>query len=96
MTIKEILTSDKSLLNYCIEVNGELYDERKHGNLIHVATLFDTCEEYNHTFNITFFRSKVIFTAIEQEKIFLRVKTKDVDNSISAYMDKRINEISKE
>ena len=96
MTIKEILTSDKSLLNYCIEVNGELYDERKHGNLIHVATLFDTCEEYNHTFNITFFRSKVIFTAIEQEKIFLRVKTKDVDNSISAYMDKRIKEIAKE
>ena len=96
MTIKEILTSDKSLLNYCIEVNGELYDERKHGNLIHVATLFDTCEEYNHTFNITFFRSKVIFTAIEQEKIFLRVKTKDADNSLSSYMDKRINEISKE
>jgi len=98
MTIKEILSSDKSLLNYCIEVNGELYDERKHGNLIHVATLFDTCEEYNHTFNITFFRSKVIFTAIEQEKILklFEGKDKDVDNSISAYMDKRINEISKE
>jgi len=99
MTIKEILTSDKSLLNYCIEVNGELYDERKHGNLIHVATLFDTCEEYNHTFNITFFRSKVIFTAIEEEKIFLKLfegKDKDADTSLSDYMDNRINEISKE
>ena len=98
MTIKEILTSDTSLLNYRIEVNGELYNERKHGDLIHIYTTFDTCEEYNHTFNITFFRSKVIFTAIEQEKILklFEGKDKDVDNSISAYMDKRINEISKE
>lgn len=98
MTIKEIIKNDSSLLNYCIEVNGELYDERVHGNLIHVATLFDTCEEYNHTFNITFYRSKIIFTAIEIEKILklFEGKDKDTDNSLSDFMDKRIKEIAKE
>ena len=96
MTIKEILTSDTSLLNYCIEVNGEMYDEYKHGDLIHIYTTFDTYEEYNHTFNITFYRSKIIFTAIERENVLKLLKEKDTDNSLSAYMDKRINEISKE
>ena len=36
MTIKEILKNDKLLSNYIIEVNGELYDEYKHGDLIHI------------------------------------------------------------
>ena len=96
MTIKEILTSDTSLSDYIIEVNGEMYDEYKHGDLIHIYTTFDTYEEYNHTFNITFYRSKIIFSAIEREKVLKLLKEKDTDNSISAYMDKRIKEIAKE
>jgi hypothetical protein len=96
MTIKEILSSDTSLSDYIIEVNGEMYDEYKHGDLIHIYTTFDTYEEYNHTFNITFYSSKIIFLAIEREKVLKLLKEKDADNSISAYMDKHINEFSKE
>lgn len=98
MTIKEILRNDLLISFQCIEVNGEQYDEYKHGDLIHIFTTFDTYEEYNHTFNITFYRTKIKFTAIEKEKVLklLEGKDKDTDNSISAYMDKRINEISKE
>lgn len=96
MTIKEILRNDLLISFQCIEVNGEQYDEYKHGDLIHIFTTFDTYEEYNHTFNITFYRTKIKFIAIEKEKILKLLKEKDADNSISAYMDKRINEISKE
>ena len=98
MTIKEILTSDKSLLNYCIEVNGEQYDECKHGDLIHIDTEIETDEEYNHILNVAVWRSKIKFTAIERSKILqlLKSKDKDTDTSISNYMDKRIKEISEE
>lgn len=98
MTIKEILSSDTSLLNYRIEVNREIYDEYKHGDLIHIDTSFDTYEEYYHTFNITFYRTKIKFTAIEKEEILklLEGKDKDADNSLSDFMNKRIKEIAKE
>lgn len=96
MTIKEILSSDTSLLNYRIEVNGELYNERKHGDLIHIYTTFYTHEEYNHTFNITFYRTKIKFIAIEKEEILKLLKEKETDNSILAYMYMRIKEIAKE
>ena len=95
MTIKDILRNDTSLLN-CIEVNGELYNERKHGDLIHIDTEIETYEEYDNALNATLYRSKVKFTAISKDKILKLLKEKDEDNSISAYMDKRINEISKE
>jgi hypothetical protein len=97
MTIKEILSFDTSLSDYIIEVNNEMYDEYKHSDLIHIDTeIKEAYQEYNHTFNITFYRTKINFIAIEKEKILKLLKDKDVDNSISAYMDKRINEISKE
>ena len=44
MTIKEILRNDTSLSDYIIEVNNELYNESKHGNLIHIDT--EIKEEY--------------------------------------------------
>ena len=97
MTIKEILSNDTSLSDYIIEVNNEMYDESKHGDLVHIDTeIKEAYQEYNHTFNITFYRTKIKFIAIEKEKILKLLKEKDTDNSISAYMDERINEISKE
>lgn len=98
MTIKEILSNDKSLLNYYIEVNGEPYNEHEHGDMIHLKTEIGTHEEYNHIFNVTFHCPVIKFTAIEQEKIqkLLEGKGKDVDTSLSDYMDKRIKEISEE
>ena len=42
MTIKEILPNDTSLSDYIIEVNGEMYDEYKHGDLIHFHTEIET------------------------------------------------------
>lgn len=97
MTIKEILSNDTSLSDYIIEVNNEMYDESKHGDLIHIDTeIKEAYQEYNHTFNITFYRTKIKFIAIEKEKILKLLKEKDTDNSISAYMDKRIKEIAKE
>ena len=96
MTIKEILRNDLLLSFQCIEVNGEQYDEYKHGDLIHIDTTFETYEEYNHTFNITLYRTKIKFIAIEKEDILKLLKEKDTDTSLSDYMDKRINEISKE
>ena len=97
MTIKEILSNDTSLSDYIIEVNGEMYDEYKHGNLIHIDTeIKEAYQEYNHTFNITFYRTKIKFLAIKKEKILKLLKEKDADNSLSAYMDKRIKELAKE
>lgn len=98
MKIKEILANDKSLLNYYIEVNGEPYNEHEHGDMIHLKTEIGTHEEYNHIFNVTFHCPVIKFTAIEQEKIqkLLEGKDKDVDTSLSDYMDKRIKEISEE
>lgn len=99
MTIKEILSNDRPLLDYIIEVNGEMYDEYKHGDLVHIDTeIKEAYQEYNHTFNITFYRTKIKFIAIEKEKILklLEGKDKDTDTSISDYMDKRIKEIAKE
>ena len=99
MTIKEILSNDTSLSDYIIEVNGEMYDEYKHCDLVHIDTdIKEAYQEYNHTFNITFYRTKIKFIAIERSKILqlLKSKDKDTDTSISDYMDKRINEISKE
>lgn len=96
MTIKEILSNDKSLLYYLIEVNGEKYDYHKHDSLIHIDTEIETYEEYDNALNTTLYRSKIKFTAIEREKVLKLLKEKDADNSISAYMDKRIKEIAKE
>ena len=99
MTIKEILSSNKSLSNYIIEVNNEIYDESKHGNLIHIETDIKTEEEYNFNLDITLYRTKVKFTAIEREKVLKLLKLlkeKDADNSLSDFMDKRIKEIAKE
>lgn len=96
MTIKEILSSNKSLLYYLIEVNGEKYNCHKHDSLIHIDTEIETYEEYDNALNITLYRSKIKFTAIAKDKILKLLKEKDTDTSISDYMDKRINEISKE
>lgn len=97
MTIKEILSNDTSLSDYIVEVNNEMYDESKHGDLIHIDTeIKEAYQEYNHTFNITFYRTKIKFTAIEREKVLKLLKEKDVDNSLSDFMDKRIKEISEE
>ena len=96
MKIKEILTSDLSLLNYCIEVNNEMYDEYKHGDLVHIDTEIETYEEYDNALNTTLYRSKIKFIAIEKEEILKLLKEKDTDNSLSAYLDKRIKEIAKE
>lgn len=38
MTIKDILRNDIPISFQCIEVNGEQYDECKHGDLIHIDT----------------------------------------------------------
>lgn len=103
MKIKEILRNDKSLLNYYIEVNGEQYDECKHGDLIHIDTEIETQEEYSNILDITIYRPKVKFTAIAKDKILkLLEKTlkllesEDIDTSLSDYMDKRIKEIAEE
>lgn len=98
MTIKEILSNDKSLLYYLIEVNGEKYDYHKHDNLIHIDTNIEIYEEYDNALNTTLYRTKVKFTAIEREKILklLENKDKDTDNPLSAFLDKRIKEIAKE
>lgn len=96
MKIKEILLNAVSLSGCRIEVNGELYDESKHGDLIHIDTEIETYEEYNNFLRISFCGSRVKLTAISKDKILKLLKDKDVDNSISAYMDKRIKEISEE
>ena len=96
MTIKEILSNDKSLLYYLIEVNGEKYNYHKHDSLIHIDTEIETYEEYDNALNITLYRSKIKFTAIAKDKILKLLKEKDTDTSISDYMDKRIKEIAKE
>lgn len=96
MTIKEILSNDKSLLNYYIEVNGEPYNEHEHGDMIHLKTEIGTHVEYNHTFNVTFHCPVIKFIAIEREKILKLLEDKDTDNSLSAFLDKRIKEIAKE
>ena len=98
MTIKEILRNDTLLSDHIIEVNGELYDECKHGDLIHFYTETETYEEYNHILNVAVWRSKIKFTAIERSKILqlLKSKDKDTDNSLSDFMNKRIKEIAKE
>ena len=98
MTIKDILRNDIPISFQYIEVNGEQYDEYKHGNLIHIDTEIETQEEHSNILNTDFYRPKVKFTAIAKDKILklLESKDKDTDNTISAYMDKRINEISEE
>ena len=96
MTIKEILRNVTSLSDYIIEVNGELYDEYKHGDLIHFHTETETYEEYNHILNMAVWRSKIKFTAIEREKVLKLLKDKDADNSLSDFMNKRIKKIAKE
>lgn len=97
MTIKEILSNDKSLLSYLIEVNGEKYDYHKHDSLIHIDTEIETYEEYDNALNTTLYRSKIKFIAIEKEEILkLLFLKKDADNSLSDFMDKRIKEIAKE
>ena len=97
MTIKEILSNDTSLSDYIIEVNNEMYDEHKHGDLVHIDTeIKEAYREYNPTFNITFYRTKIKFLAIEKEKVLKLLKEKDTDNSLSAFLDKRIKEIAKE
>lgn len=74
MTIKEILSNDTLLSDYIIEVNGEMYDEYKHGDLIHFHTETETYEEYNHILNVAVWRSKIKFTAISKEKILPLLK----------------------
>ena len=85
MTIKEILKIDTLLPDYIIEVNNEMYDESKHGDLVHIDTeIKEAYQEYNPTFNITFYRTKIKFKAISKDKILklLESKNKDIDNSI--------------
>lgn len=96
MRIKDILKNDVLLLNYCIEVNGELYDESKHGNLVHIDTEIETQEEYSNILGITIYYPIVKFTAIEKDKILKLLESEDVDTSLSDYMDKRIKEVSEE
>lgn len=96
MTIKEILVNAVSLSGCRIEVNGELYDESKHGDLIHIDTEIETYEEYNDFLRISFCGSRVKLTAISKDKILKLLKEKDADNSLSDFMDKRIKEIAKE
>ena len=96
MKIKEILANDKLLSNYIIEVNNELYDETKHGNLVHIDTNIVTEKEYSNILDITFYYSIIKFTAIEQEKVLKLLESEDVDTSLSDYMDKRIKEVSEE
>lgn len=69
MKIKTILSSDKSLLRNIIEVNDELYDESKHGNLVHIDTYIDTYEEFNPILNAYIIHTKIKFTAIARDKI---------------------------
>lgn len=96
MTIKEILRNDLPISFQCIEVNGEQYDECKHGDLVHIDTEIETQVVHSNTLNTDFYRPKVKFTAIEKDKILKLLESEDVDTSLSDYMDKRINEISKE
>ena len=94
MKIKDILKNDVLLSNYIIEVNGEQYDACKHGYLIHIDTEIETL----NILNTDFYRPKVKFTAIAKDKILklLESKDKDIDNSLSDFLDKRIKEIAKE
>ena len=97
MTIKEILSNYTSLSDYIIEVNGEMYDEHKHGDLVHNDTeIKEVYQEYNHTFNIKFYITKIKFIAIKKEEILKLLRDKDTDNSLSDFLDKRIKEIAKE
>lgn len=96
MKIKDILRNDKLLSNYFIEVNGEMYDEYKHGDLIHIDTDVETEKEYSNILGITFYYPILKFIAIEQEKVLKFLENEDVDNSLSDYMDKRIKEVSEE
>ena len=96
MTIKDILRNDLPISFQCIEVNGEQYDEYKHGDLIHIDTEIETQAEHSNILNTDFYRPKIKFIAIEREKVLKLLKEKDADTSSSDYMDKRINEISKE
>lgn len=98
MKIKDILRNDIPISLQCIEVNGEQYDEYKHGDLIHIDTKIETQEEHSNILNTDFYRPKVKFTAIEREKVLklLESKDKDTDNPLSAFLDKRIKEIAKE
>lgn len=96
MTIKEILRNDTSLTNYIIDVNNEMYDEHKHGDLVHIDTEIKTQEEYDDLLGVSFYYPKVKFTAIEKEKVLKLLEDKDADNSLSDFMDKRIKEIAKE
>lgn len=96
MRIKDILRNDVLLLNYCIEVNGELYDETKHGNLVHIDTEIETQEEYSNILGITIYYPIVKFTAIAKDKILKLLESEGIDTSLSDYMDKRIKEVSEE
>ena len=98
MKIKDILRNDIPISLQCIEVNGEQYDECKHGDLIHIDTEIETQEEHSNILNTDFYRPKVKFTAIAKDKILklLETEDKDVDTSLSDYMDKRIKEVSEE
>lgn len=96
MKIKDILKNDVLLSNYIIEVNGEQYDECKHGDLIHIDTEIETLKEHNNILNTDFYRSKIKFTAIEKDKILKLLESEGIDTSLSDYMDKRIIEIAKE
>lgn len=97
MKIKDILRNDLPISFQCIEVNGEQYDEYKHGDLIHIDTEIETQEEHSNILNTDFYRPKVKFLAIEKEEILkLLFLKKDADNSLSDFMDKRIKEIAKE
>ena len=96
MTIKEIISNDKMLLCYPIEVNGEKYNYHKHDSLIHIDTEIETYEEYDNVLNTTIYHSKIKFTAIAKDKILKLLESEGVDTSLSDYMDKRIKEISEE
>lgn len=98
MKIKDILRNDIPISLQYIKVNGEQYNEYKHGDLVHIDTEIETQEEYNNTLGVSFYYPIVKFTAIEREKVLklLENKDKDTDNPLSAFLDKRIKEVAKE
>ena len=54
---------------------AKMYDEYKHGDLVHIDTeIKEAYQENNHTFNITFYRTKIKFKAISKDKILSLLK----------------------
>jgi hypothetical protein len=65
-TIKELL--DLRMVNYPIEVNGEPYDEHKHGNLIHIDTAIETREEFSYILKYKAVKKDKFLSLLEELK----------------------------